>query len=101
MSDSNIKSNSFIDMPDEVLYDVFLKGLNEETIKKISFDLQEPEWMLQHRLESLKIFRKIKKPDFWPDISSIDFDKLVYYAKPKKWFTSLDGVLYERNTAVF
>jgi Fe-S cluster assembly protein SufB len=40
--------------------------------------------MLQHRLESLKIFKEIKKPDFGPDISSIDFDNLVYYAKPKK-----------------
>jgi Fe-S cluster assembly scaffold protein SufB len=40
--------------------------------------------MLQHRLESLKIFKGIKKPNFGPDISSIDFDNLVYYAKPKK-----------------
>jgi len=82
-----LKNNqSFIDNPDNVLYDVFLKWLNEEIIKKISFDLEEPEWMLNHRLKSLKIFREIKKPSFWPDISSIDFDNLVYYAKPKKWF---------------
>jgi len=80
------KKQLFIDSPDNVLYDIFLKWLNEETIKKISFDLQEPDWMLQSRLESFKIFQKFKKPDFWPDISSIDFDNLVYYAKPKKWF---------------
>ena len=79
-------NQSFIDNPDKVLYDVFLKWLNEDTIKRISFDLEEPEWMLQHRLESLKIFKEIKKPDFGPDISSIDFENLVYYAKPKKWF---------------
>jgi len=83
MADQN---QSFIETPDNVLYDVFLKWLSEETVKKISFDLQEPDWMLQNRLESLKIFREIKKPDFWPDISSIDFENLVYYAKPKKWF---------------
>ncbi len=80
------KNQSFIDNPDNVLYDVFLKWLNEETIKKISFDLEEPNRMLEHRLKSLKIFREIKKPNFWPDISSINFDNLVYYAKPKKWF---------------
>ena len=80
-------NQTFIETPDEVLYDVFLKWLNEETIKKISFDLEEPDWMLHHRLQSLKIFQKIKKPDFGPDISSIDFDNLVYYAKPKKWFS--------------
>ena len=79
-------NNSFIDNPDNVLYDIFLKWLSEDTVKKISYDLEEPDWMLNHRLESLKIFREIKKPDFWPDISSIDFDNLVYYAKPKKWF---------------
>jgi Fe-S cluster assembly protein SufB len=46
--------------------------------------LDEPDWMLQHRLESFKNFKQIKKPDFGPDVSSIDFDNLVYYAKPKK-----------------
>ena len=81
-----MNNQSFIETPDNVLYDIFLKWLNEETIKKISFDLEEPDWMLQHRLESFKIFKQIKKPDFGPDISSIDFDNLVYYAKPKKWF---------------
>ena len=79
-------NNEFIDNPDNVLYDIFLKWLNEDTIKKISYDLNEPDWMLQHRLYSLKVFKEIKKPSFWPDVSSIDFDNLVYYAKPKKWF---------------
>ena len=80
-------NNSFIENPDNVLYDIFLKWLNEDTIKKISYDLQEPEWMLNHRLYSLKVFKEIEEPSFWPDISSIDFDNLVYYEKPKKWFT--------------
>lgn len=82
----NTNNNSFIDIPDEVIYDTFLKWLNEETIKKISYDLWEPERMLNHRLSSFKIFKEIEKPKFWPNISSIDFDNLVYYAKPKKWF---------------
>ena len=82
----NISNSSFIDEADDVIYEIFLKWLNEETIKKISYDLKEPEWMLEHRLYSFKIFKEINKPGFWPDISSIDFDSLVYYAKPKKWF---------------
>ena len=86
MEDTYLQNNSFIDTPDNVLYDIFLKWLNEETIKKISFDLWEPQRMLNHRLESFKVFQQIKKPDFGPDISSIDFENLVYYAKPKKWF---------------
>ena len=87
MTNQNLKNNSFIDTPDNVIYDIFLKWLSEENIKKISYDLDEPERMLNHRLESFKIFQDIKKPDFWPDISSIDFENLVYYAKPKKWFS--------------
>ena len=81
-----MKDAPFIETPDNVLYDIFLKWLNEDTIKKISYDLGEPDWMLQHRLYSLKVFNEIKNPSFWPDVSSIDFDNLVYYAKPKKWF---------------
>lgn len=81
---NNEKNISFLEAPDNVLYDIFLKWLNKETIKKISFDLQEPKWMLEHRLKSFKIFKEIKKPNFWPDISSINFENLVYYAKPKK-----------------
>lgn len=81
---NNEKNISFLEAPDKVLYDIFLKWLNEETIKKISFDLQEPEWMLKHRLKSFKIFKEIQKPNFWPDISSVNFGNLVYYAKPKK-----------------
>ena len=80
-------NSSFLDTPDNVIYDIFLKWLDEETVKKISFDLKEPDRMLQLRLESLKIFSTIKKPNFWPDISSVDFSNLVYYAKPKKEFT--------------
>ena len=82
----NIDNKFSIDIPDNVIYDIFLRWLNEGTIKKISYDLWEPEWMLNHRLNSFKIFKEIKKPNFWPDVSSIDFDNLVYYAKPKKWF---------------
>ena len=82
----NIDNKFSIDIPDNVIYDIFLRWLNEGTIKKISYDLWEPEWMLNHRLNSFKIFKEIKKPNFWPDVSSINFDNLVYYAKPKKWF---------------
>ena len=86
VNDLNIDNKISIDIPDNVIYDVFLKWLNEGTIKKISYDLWEPKWMLNHRLNSFKIFKEIKKPNYWPDVSSIDFDNLVYYAKPKKWF---------------
>jgi len=66
-------------------YELYLTWLNEDTIRKISNDLWEPEWMLDKRLESLKIFNSLKMPSYWPDISNINFDELVYYARPKLW----------------
>lgn len=72
---------------DQISYSIWLKGLSEETVLKISQDLNEPEWMLKLRLQSLEIFQKIKNPDFWPDLSSLDYENLVYYAVPEKNYT--------------
>lgn len=77
---------NYLEQNDQIEYEIFLKWLSEETIRNISKDLDEPDRMLQHRLECLKIFQKSKNPNFWPDISSLKYDNIVYYAKPKKDF---------------
>lgn len=51
-----------IEASDDIQYDVYLKGLTEETVRAISADLQEPEWMLQLRLESLKKWHEMPYP---------------------------------------
>ncbi|MBQ7616605.1 hypothetical protein IJS64_01070 [bacterium] len=45
--------------------------------------MKEPKWMLEKRLEALKIFYELDMPHYGPKIHDLDFDKLVYYAKPK------------------
>ncbi len=79
-----------IEAADDIQYDVYLKGLTEETVRAISTDLQEPEWMLQLRLESLKKWHEMPYPQRWPDLQGIkeqiENNQLVYYARPKKWF---------------
>jgi len=75
-----------IESYDNIEYEVFLQWLNEETVKKISKDQWEPEWMLKHRLKSLKIFFEKHLPTWGPDLSVLNFDDFVYYAKPKKWY---------------
>jgi len=40
----------------DLKYDLFLKELTPDTIRKISADQNEPEWMLEHRLKCLDIF---------------------------------------------
>ncbi len=57
------------------------KGLNEETVKKISEIKNEPEWMRTARLSALKIFFKKPMPTWGGDMKSIDFDNVTYFLK--------------------
>jgi len=54
-----------LEKANNVEYEIYLKGLSEETVRRISFDLWEPEWMLEKRLESLKIFYSLEMPHYW------------------------------------
>ncbi len=58
-------------------------GLTEEIIREISAKKNEPEWMLNFRLESLKIYHKLDVPTWAPDISDLDIENIVTYVKPK------------------
>lgn len=53
---------STLESSDKIHYELYLTGLTEDTVKKISAEQKEPERMLQHRLECLKIFKKMKLP---------------------------------------
>lgn len=58
------------------------KGLSSEVIKKISQLKGEPEWMLDFRLKSYKVFLSKGLPTWGPDLSRIHFDGIYYYIKP-------------------
>jgi len=73
---------NYLEQSDNIQYEIFLKGLSENTIRDISKDLEEPERMLQHRLNCLEIFQKSKKTNYGPNISTLNYDNIVYYAKP-------------------
>lgn len=57
------------------------KGLNEQTVREISKIKNEPEWMLDFRLKSLKEFFDHKQPSFGPDLNWINFQDYTYYTK--------------------
>ena len=61
------------------------KGLNEDIIRLISAKKEEPEWMLEFRLEAFRRWQKMTMPR-WAhlDIPEIDFQDIIYYAAPKK-----------------
>lgn len=74
---------NYIDIPEDIKYAVMLKWLDENVVKRISLENNEPEWMLNHRLDSLKKFQQIHMPNFGPDISDLNFDEIMFFAKPE------------------
>ena len=71
------------------------KGLNEDIIRLISAKKEEPEWLLDWRLDALRSWQKMTEPD-WANVhyKKPDFQDISYYAAPKKKKTldSLDEV---------
>ncbi|MCI6278864.1 MAG: Fe-S cluster assembly protein SufB [Bacteroidales bacterium] len=60
------------------------KGLSEETVREISRLKEEPEWLLEFRLEAYRGWQKMKMPE-WAhlNIPPIDFQDIIYFARPK------------------
>jgi|TARA_A100001391_G_scaffold140099_2_gene98136 Fe-S cluster assembly protein SufB len=60
------------------------KGLNEDTVRFISAKKNEPEWMLEWRLEAFRRWLTLEEPT-WARVSypEIDFQDQYYYAAPK------------------
>ncbi len=59
------------------------KGLDEEVVLRISEEKNDPEWVRDLRLKSLRIFNQMKEPDWGPDIHDLDVQNIVHYVKPK------------------
>ena len=57
------------------------QGLSEELVKQISRAKNEPKWMLDIRLDALRKFFSLKEPSWGPKLN-IDYEDIVYYAKP-------------------
>ena len=71
------------------------KGLSEDTIRFISGKKNEPEWMLQWRLEAYRRWLTMTEPT-WARVNypKIDYQDIYYYAapKPKKQVNSLEEI---------
>lgn len=72
-----------LDTADSFLYSQKITGLTEDTVRKISAEQQEPQWMLDHRLMSLKKFYEMQMPTRWPSLEKLNLDEIVYFAKPE------------------
>jgi Fe-S cluster assembly protein SufB len=60
------------------------KGLSEATVRYISAQKNEPEWMLEWRLEAFQRWLALDEPD-WARVKfpRIDYQDSYYYAAPK------------------
>jgi len=71
------------------------RGLTEDTIRFISEKKNEPDWMLQWRLDAFRRWQTMEEPT-WArvDYPKIDYQSLYYYAAPKqkKAIASLDEI---------
>ena len=57
------------------------RGLNDEVVSDISARKNEPQWMLDLRLKSLRLFGKKPMPTWGSDLSGIDFQNIKYFVK--------------------
>ena len=70
------------------------KGLSEETIRIISAKKEEPQWLLDYRLNAYKIWLDMKEPE-WAHVQyeKPDFQDIIYYSAVKqKKYESWDDV---------
>ncbi len=91
VADENYKYGFTSDIDTEY----FPKGISEEIIRRISEYKQEPEWLLEFRLESFRKWRRMKEPT-WAHLHypPINYDDIIYFAVPrkKKKLDSMDEV---------
>ncbi len=71
------------------------KGLSEDTIRFISAKKDEPDWMLERRLEAFTRWQAMDEPTWaMVDYPKIDYQDAYYYAAPtgKTKYESIDDV---------
>jgi Fe-S cluster assembly protein SufB len=70
-------------------------GLNEDIVRLISSKKEEPEWLLDYRLNALSLWSTMKEPS-WAHVKykKPDFQAIAYYSAPKqtKKYESWDDV---------
>ncbi|MBP7057559.1 Fe-S cluster assembly protein SufB, partial [Candidatus Gracilibacteria bacterium] len=65
-------------------------GLTEDTVRAISAQKNEPEWMLKKRLAAYELYINTPLPNFGPSLDKLDLEKIAYFVRPdttekKKW----------------
>lgn len=82
-------NRNIYDFKNEDNYDFKMqKGVNEEIVKEISKQKNEPKWMLEIRLKALETYNKLELPTWGPDLSELKMDEIATYVRPKSKLNS-------------
>jgi Fe-S cluster assembly protein SufB len=60
------------------------KGLDEEIVRMVSAQKNEPEWMLKNRLKALKHAQARPWPEWGGDLSGLNFEDIFFYIRPNE-----------------
>ncbi len=75
-------SRSDLEQADDQSYaQNFRHGLDEKLIREISTDKNEPEWLLNIRLESFKKFQELPMPNFGPNLNHLNLENIRYFSR--------------------
>lgn len=86
-----MKEKTYVSDIDRSIYDVIDEekdafrlesGLSEEVVKKISEEKNDPDWMRNFRLQSLKVYNEMPVPDWGPSIEGLNMDNIATYVRP-------------------
>ncbi len=87
-----VEEKTRVDAIDRTMYDfkdkldpamIVDSGLTEKVVRQISLEKEDPEWMTEFRLESLKIYNSLDIPTWGPSIDGLDMDNIITYVRPK------------------
>lgn len=82
--DANLNSEYAAGFVTDIESESLPPGLDEGTVRAISARKDEPEWLLDWRLEAFAAWQAMEEPD-WAHLKyqKIDFQALSYYSAPK------------------
>ena len=84
MSTSTVTVENTWDFSDDVAYKwEAIQGINEQVVRQISKENEEPEWMLELRLQALKLYETRPMPSWWPNLSNLDLQSIYYFRRPE------------------
>ena len=92
--DSNLNKDYEYGFVTNIESETLPPGLNADVVRTISKKKNEPDWLLNWRLKSLRGWGKMEKPS-WAKVSypEIDYQSISYFSAPKKkQLNSLDEV---------